>query len=115
MRHEMLAFCGLDCQSCPAYIATRENDDEKRKAAAEKWSTPQYPVKVEDINCGGCKQEGAHFKWCYSCAVRGCASEKGVATCAHCQDYEGCESLKSWLAQAGEDARKTLESIRSPP
>jgi Protein of unknown function (DUF3795) len=26
---EMIAFCGLNCAECPAFLATQENDDEK--------------------------------------------------------------------------------------
>lgn len=112
MRQQMTAFCGLDCEACPAYVATVEDDAEKRRTTAEKWSTPEYTVTLDDVNCLGCKQEGPHFKWCDQCSVRACASAKNVETCAHCGEYV-CDTLEDWLASAGEEARRTLERIRS--
>jgi len=47
----MIAICGLICNDCPAYIATQKDDDEMRKKIAEEWSSDQYPLKPEDINC----------------------------------------------------------------
>jgi hypothetical protein len=35
---KMVAFCGLICTDCKAFIATRENDNAKRKEVAEAWS-----------------------------------------------------------------------------
>ena len=30
----MIAYCGLNCTECPAYIATKANDDKLREEAA---------------------------------------------------------------------------------
>ena len=27
---EMISFCGLDCHECGAFLATKEDDDQKR-------------------------------------------------------------------------------------
>jgi hypothetical protein len=32
---EMIAFCGLDCYECGAFLATKENDDQKRVKVAQ--------------------------------------------------------------------------------
>jgi hypothetical protein len=107
------AYCGLNCRECNAYIATMNDDDELRTSVAKKWDSPDYLVSKEDINCIGCRIEpGAHFKWCGSCAVRKCASERGVETCAHCDDYV-CSTLKEWLTMAGDEARERLEKIHA--
>ena len=33
-----IAYCGLDCESCEARIATLNNDDELRRKVAKYWS-----------------------------------------------------------------------------
>ena len=106
------AYCGLICEECPAYIAKQTNDDALREETLKKWSSPDYPLTKADIECDGCKGTGVHFKFCESCAVRTCASAKGVETCAHCPDY-GCETLEEWLSHAGEKPREILENLRS--
>ncbi len=34
----MIAYCGLDCSKCDAYIATAENSEPKRQTTAQKWA-----------------------------------------------------------------------------
>ena len=107
-----VAYCGLKCDECPAYLAKLENNDELRRETLEKWGSPEYPLEIKDINCDGCKApDGVHFKFCGSCTVRQCASEKGVETCAHCPDY-GCATLQEWLSHAGDTSKKILEDLR---
>ena len=89
----MIAYCGLECSQCPAFIAGRENDNELRVQTARAWSE-QFNVSFapESIDCSGCQADGVHGPYCSMCAIRACAKEKGVATCAHCPDY-GCDML----------------------
>ena len=110
--NELLAGCGINCEECPAYLAKQNEDDALRLATLEKWSSPEYPLTKEDINCDGCKIDGEHFKFCSECAIRDCVSDKGVETCAHCDQYM-CDVLKNWLSQAGDGPRETLERIRA--
>ena len=35
---QLIACCGLDCESCDARIATVKNDNELREKTAQKWS-----------------------------------------------------------------------------
>lgn len=35
---QLIACCGLDCESCDARIATVENDNELKEKTARKWS-----------------------------------------------------------------------------
>ena len=47
---EMIAFCGLDCCECGAFLATKENDDQKRAEVDQEWSRLfKVEVKPEDI------------------------------------------------------------------
>ena len=113
MTENMMAYCGLDCAVCPAHLAWKNNDDELRKKQAAEWGSPEWPVSLEDINCVGCKVESSpKFKFCAQCTVKGCASERGVETCAHCDDY-GCDTLESWLAMAGDELRQKLDDLRA--
>jgi hypothetical protein len=108
----MIAYCGIVCTECPAFIATRENDDSKRKKVAEMWAK-QYKmnVKPEDINCEGCTSGSQKLvNYCSVCEIRKCGQGKGVENCAYCYDY-GCEKLTKFISMVPH-ARQTLEEIR---
>lgn len=110
---EMIAYCGIVCTGCPAYVATQNDDQEALKLTAETWSKEfQSDIKPEDIICDGCLP--GHTRYCSHCAeceVRACALVRGVLTCAHCDDY-GCEKLAGFL-QFVPDAKAKLEEIRA--
>ena len=109
---KMIAYCGIVCTECPAFIATQENDDAKRKEVAEMWSK-QYnmSVKPQDINCDGCKSEGKRLiGYCHVCEIRKCGQGKYVENCAYCDEY-GCEKLTKFIATVP-NAKATLEGIR---
>ena len=36
--NEYIAYCGLDCESCEARLATVNNDDALRRRVAKEWS-----------------------------------------------------------------------------
>jgi hypothetical protein len=74
-----LSFCGLNCkEACPEYA---------------------YPK-----TCEGCKSKGGKCApYCCGCPVRGCASEKGILTCAHCDEFPTCDK----------DTWKTYPRLRS--
>ncbi|MFX0056219.1 MAG: DUF3795 domain-containing protein [Candidatus Hermodarchaeota archaeon] len=113
MTAKMMAYCGIVCTECNAYIATKTNDDELRKKTANEWGSPEWPVEAADINCQGCKSTGDyHFKFCSTCGVRACGSQRNVQTCAHCE-YYGCDTLEEFLKMTGESFREKLETLRS--
>jgi copper chaperone CopZ len=110
--HEMIAYCGLVCTGCPAYIATQENSDTSRKQVVEKWSSDQYPLKIEDINCDGCLSTGKRLiKFCNQCEVRACGNAKKVENCAHCDDYVCSKLEKLWGIVNSVEARARLDKI----
>ena len=111
----MIAFCGLDCGSCEAYLATQANDKTAMQAVLEKWQVEfDHPqMTIADVVCDGCHSStGRLVPYCHECAIRACAQEKGVATCAHCDVYETCETLNGFLANVAV-ARENLEEIRA--
>ena len=110
---QMIAYCGLDCGQCPALEATRMDDDAERARVAEMWSQEfGADIKPEDINCDGCLVEnGRLFNYCRVCEIRACSRDRGLSSCAVCDDY-GCEKLTKFHDMAPE-AKKTLERIRA--
>ena len=111
---EMIAYCGLNCTQCPSLIATAANDIEALKATAKKaqeeWGV--MDATWETVQCTGCKGSGVRIAYCADCAIRACAEEKGVETCAHCDDYETCETLYAFIAEIPE-AQQNLAAIRA--
>ncbi len=107
----MNAFCGLDCNSCGAYIAHQENDEKLRKETAEKWSVIfKTKISPEKINCDGCKSSSdVLFEHCRVCEVRACASKKHIDNCTQCSDYP-CEQISFILSMTGE-TQIFLESV----
>ena len=114
MSEEMLAVCGLDCSSCRAYIATKENDYSKLAETARLWSEPGMEFKPEDIPCEGCHTERLHA-FCRKCPVRLCASTRRIMNCGDCSEYScsKLESLWKWLSPGqGEAAEANLKEYR---
>jgi hypothetical protein len=95
-----ISYCGLTCNGCPIYWATREHDKRKQKrmrAKIAEMCNKQYGLNYSyrDINdCDGCRAEsGVLFSGCLDCRIRNCAVFREVETCAHCPDYL-CDKLK---------------------
>jgi hypothetical protein len=108
----MIAYCGIVCSECPAFIATQQNDDAKRKQVAEMWSR-QYKmaVKSEDINCDGCTSGSRRLlNYCSICEIRKCGQDKGVKNCAYCDEYS-CDKLTRFHTMAPQ-AKASLEKIK---
>ena len=105
-----IAYCGLDCEKCDAYIATKNNDHSLRIKTARLWSElNQTPILPEHINCEGCRADGVKTYYCSTlCAIRCCALEKGVDTCGDCLELEHCPTVGMLLAHNSE-ALKNLK------
>jgi hypothetical protein len=107
----MTAYCGMNCTKCECYQATKENDDNLRAKVAEKWSKNyNSDIKPIQINCTGCKAEGAKFYFTGVCPLRKCNMEKNTPNCAGCSQYR-CETLNNFIAKAPA-VGKALEKLR---
>lgn len=92
---KQIAYCGLDCATCDAYLATLHNDQKRREETARKWSALNHvTILPEQINCTGCRADGVKTLFCERlCAVRRCAVQKGVPTCGLCEERPACAAL----------------------
>lgn len=108
---EMIAYCGLICEECKAFKATRLGDLELKKQIAKYWSDQsEFKFKPEDVDCNGCKSDLISGFCRKLCLIRPCAIKKNVITCAHCDDFK-CEVLKEYLS-TDPDADNKLQEIR---
>ena len=95
-----IAYCGLDCEKCDAYIATVNDDQELREKTADLWAKlNNAPILPEHINCEGCRTNGVKTVYCDSlCAIRQCALKKGIETCGDCEELEGCPIIGAMIS-----------------
>ncbi|MBE6528833.1 MAG: DUF3795 domain-containing protein [Thermoplasmata archaeon] len=94
--NQFIAYCGLDCSKCEAYIATANNDDGLRRKVAKEWSElNNVEITPEMINCDGCRTGGRKTVFCDSlCPIRQCALKKGCETCGQCGELDTCQTVK---------------------
>ncbi len=85
-REPMISYCGLNCVACPDGLF--------------------------EVSCDGClTTDGKHTEyWSETCQIRPCATDKGIANCAYCDDY-GCQKLMT-IHRMFPKAKATLDKIR---
>ncbi len=106
------SYCGVVCADCEIFIATKNDDYNKKKEIGQSWIHNHGRVYApEEVNCFGCKvHDKAHCPYCESmCEMRLCAMQKNVNTCAHCSDYP-CSILNSGKYDF---AIETLDKIKN--
>jgi hypothetical protein len=110
--NKMIAYCGLVCTDCPAYVATQANDRAALEQVAARWREEYNApdITVESVICDGCLNGGHKCSHCADCEIRACGVERGVTNCAHCPEY-ACERLEGFFGFAP-DARAVLDEIR---
>ncbi len=80
----------------PTGVQTHPAEDFSRMAYCGIKCRTSCPEKEYPEHCGGCKSEdGKLGHFCSVCAIRKCASEKQILTCAHCDEYPSCE-VDTW-------------------
>ena len=110
---KMIAYCGLDCEKCDAYLATLRDDQALREKTAKAWSELNHvQILPEHINCLGCRADGVKTVFCESlCEIRQCALGKGVQTCGDCPDMEACRTVGAILIDYPEALRNLKGSV----
>jgi hypothetical protein len=93
--YSRLAYCCLDCSACDLLIATRDNNEKLKAEVAQKWGMHKNKdFKLEDFRCFGCKSDRTGY-FCADCTVKKCAVQKGLPTCARCDNLDSCDQ-KLW-------------------
>ncbi len=110
---QMIAHCGLECTTCPVYSATQADDRVALEGIAVQWRKAfnMPDLTVDSILCDGCLTTGGRLtSYCQSCKIRPCATERGVANCAACDDC-ACDNLRDFFKNAPE-AEQRLDALR---
>jgi len=96
---QLIACCGIDCESCDARIATIANDNALREETAKKWSEMygSPDITAESINCTGCRVDGVKIVHHSDCEIRKCAQNKGFNTCGDCKELDTCQIVGAVL------------------
>ena len=103
-----ISFCGIDCNACPAHIATQSNDAVKLAEVVKNWTSEEFPLGDDDVQCDGCSAVRV-AKFVPQCTTRQCGLEKGVENCARCEDYV-CDKLEKQWGMLGEETRNSSKS-----
>jgi len=105
-----IAYCGLDCETCEARIATINNDEELRLKVAKHWSELNgIEITPEMIHCTGCRIAGVKTPYSDTlCPIRQCAKAKNLETCGKCAQMDACEKL-GMITRNNEQARLNLK------
>ena len=108
------AYCGLDCATCEAYVATQAGDEAAQLDLLARWrveyDSPE--MTIQSVTCDGCISQGRLGGYCHDCPVRACGVEKDVENCANCDAFEGCELLGDFISQIPA-AKENLATIRA--
>ena len=104
-----IAYCGLNCGTCEAHLATVNHDEALRAKVAKQWSEwNRAEITPDMIYCDGCRLDGLKTPYCESlCTIPRCAREKGLETCGDCPDKATCPDLHV-IVWNNETARKNL-------
>ena len=109
------AACGINCNTCPVFIATVNNDFEPLRDFAalgrKKWNVPESLFM--EMRCWGCQQdEKPRSEHCTICETRKCAHSKGYENCAWCKEFEHCTILQEQNDSAIQPSRINLLALR---
>jgi hypothetical protein len=85
------AVCGLFCEACSIYIASREDPDRLALIAAG------FGQAREETYCEGCRA-GRRALYCRSCKMFACAAEQGLAFCGECSRYP-CTEIEAFARE----------------
>ena len=95
---KMIAYCGINCAECGAYLAHKNNDEALREKTAAEWSKAyNFTFTPDMINCTGCKSTGVQVGHCSECEMRICGIKKGVENCGKCQEFKTCKTINDFI------------------
>ena len=95
---KLIAYCGLNCAECDAYLAMKNNDGALREKTAAEWSKAHnFKFTPDMINCSSCKGDGVKIGHCSECGIRKCASGKAVVNCGACDEFKTCKTINDFM------------------
>lgn len=101
------SYCGLYCGACEIANLHRSSLETGIPAGWEQLPERfRAHIKRAELICGGCKSN-LLFEGCKGCAIRACASKKGVEACVVCGEYP-CRNLQEGLRNVSEELKRTL-------
>ncbi|NLD43172.1 MAG: DUF3795 domain-containing protein [Chloroflexi bacterium] len=110
----IVAYCGLVCSQCKAYLATQANDPEALERVAAEWRVEHNApgIVAATVPCDGCP--GSAGRKCFHCAecdIRACGLAAGVENCSACAAYP-CARLERFFTSVPA-ARAVLDGLRA--
>jgi hypothetical protein len=80
----MIGYCGYNCYLC----AAQSDDINVRRKLVDAWRKylGHQHYTAENVACEGCKSEGDKIAD-KQCEARPCAREKGLESCAQCDEF----------------------------
>jgi hypothetical protein len=90
---KMIGYCGYNCHLC----AARSDDLAVRQKMVDGWRKifGHQDYTAENVKCDGCLSDGRVAD--QKCKARPCAQEKGVVSCAYCDEFP-CDKMKHLMA-----------------
>ena len=103
---KLAAVCGLYCEACTLFIATKEDPTRLKGLAA------RFQLSEEAVKCYGCRS-AKRGPYCEKCKMFACAAERGIDFCVECKDYP-CTDLKQFQSERPHriELWEDLKSIR---
>lgn len=105
---EVLSYCGYRCDLCPAYHKNLKSDDDRKRVSRDWVKYYDHREEPDNVECRGCSagvRDGNP-----NCKVRPCAIEKGVKTCAECDEF-ACEKIVKQMGAIEPIAEKHRDSM----
>jgi len=87
----LAAVCGLYCEACTLFIATKE-DPARLKGLAKR-----FQLSEEAVTCYGCRS-AKRGPYCEKCKMFSCAAERGIDFCVECGEYP-CDDLQQFQSE----------------
>lgn len=95
----MSSYCGVKCESCKVFIATKNSDNSLKHIIAKEWGRLyKRQFTIEEIYCEGCKSNKV-FCMCVKCDIRDCNTEKNIHNCSICNVYPCDRMIKFYQYQ----------------
>lgn len=88
---KLAAVCGLYCEACTLFIATKEDPARLKGLAA------RFQLSEEAIKCYGCRS-AKRGPYCETCKMFACGAEREIDFCIECAEYP-CNELKQFQSE----------------